>query len=315
MKDPAARQVVANFSLRLADSYKQISMLTDYKAMHDLLHRLRAECYEPTIRVVEDPRSPDIATENLFHYKQNLVRIIADLKAVRFRNSVVRKESAWIEDLVSLREEFDTALQGAATGAVKTVARKLNLVITLESSQINSLLKSTASSLNLFALIECLGQMEQRLKPLRLDSRKFRTFTIGLRDLRKVASTLRALVECHDDWQVVENILGRVENLFDLSDDQQFLTDIEVSWPNLKGRLERIYRGKKELWEADLARDSELLEGAIRLRDADQAKRHFHSFRRDAFQRFYRVDFTLKEQCNELQKLGEPIRAALEMIQ
>jgi hypothetical protein len=315
IRDPAARNVVGNFSSRLTDSYNRILTLSNYKVMHDLLHRLRAECYEPTLRIVEDTQSPEIAKENLFRYKQNLVRIITDLKLVRLKNPVVRKELVWIEELVSLREEFEVALQSTNQGAVKIVARKLNIVISLESSQINSLLKSAASALNLFALIESLGEMEKRLKPLKLDAKRFRTFTIGLRDLRRVASALRALVERHDEWQVVENILGRVESLLDLGGSDQFLTDLEVSWPGLKSRIQRIYRGKKEQWEADLARDSELLDIAIQTRDANQAKRHFQSYRREAFQHFYRVDFTLKEQCNELQKMGESIRAALEMIQ
>ena len=69
-----------------------------------------------------------------------------------------------------------------------------------------------------------------------------------------------------------------------------------------------------EKWATDLAGTSDKLDSALTRDDPAAITQQFRQYRRRASLRFYTVDETLKKQCDELRKLGEPMDLILGMI-
>jgi hypothetical protein len=135
-------------------------------------------------------------------------------------------------------------------------------------------------------------------------------FQNGVEALGQLGNHLTALVDTHDSWQAVELELRRIEALLD-QDPQE----LEMSWPDLKARVDLLCGESNEDWTAALRKDAETLTATFSEKNPVTLKRCFRSFRRRASDRFFRVDVDLKSVCGELRTVGEPLASVLRMIE
>ena len=73
------------------------------------------------------------------------------------------------------------------------------------------------------------------LNTLQLEREKIGQFESGVAALESLHTRLTALVEAHDNWQALERILSRIEDVMVYD-----LTELEMSWPDVEQRVTRI---------------------------------------------------------------------------
>jgi hypothetical protein len=134
-------------------------------------------------------------------------------------------------------------------------------------------------------------------------------FEDGAEALNGLSRGLEALTEDHDQWQAVDVELRRIESLMEWD-----TAELEVSWAALKTMVAQLCSRNSDSWSLKLKETSERLEQSISVRDPVKIKDSFRRFRRRAGEHFYRVDLTLKDLCEELRKVGEPLALVLGMI-
>lgn len=78
--------------------------------------------------------------------------------------------------------------------------------------------------------------------------------------------------------------------------------------------LEPLYADRAESWAGAMIGDGERLELALGVGEAAKIKQLFRRFRRQASDRFYRVDVDLKRSCDELRQLVVPLASVLRVI-
>jgi hypothetical protein len=72
--------------------------------------------------------------------------------------------------------------------------------------------------------------------------------------------------------------------------------------------------GHEESWAALLDKEMAKLDRALVEKDPGRIRQSFQSFRTRASYRFYEVDLALKELCEQLRKVSEPLTHVWEMI-
>jgi hypothetical protein len=183
-------------------------------------------------------------------------------------------------------------------------------VLATQPSRINTLLNDAARALRLPALSSALARICDHLTSLELDPDKVAAFRSGVEALGALDRALSGLVEDHDGWQALEVELRRIEASLD-----QDLTELEMSWSDVKPKAELLYIACPDEWAGALKRESDALDEALSGNNPSKVRRCFRSYQRRAADRFYRVDLELKALCDNLRQIGSPLASVLRMIE
>jgi hypothetical protein len=309
MRSPQIRAAVVTFRTDFEAAREQVVLLSHYKRLHDLLHTLQFHCYAPIVQ--EANRFPDdlMAVDNLMDYEFTLQQIVGDLKDATKLASLAPTETLWIQDLVKAQESLREALDELNAKPLQRTIWLLNRVLAIQPSQINTRLNAVARTLRLPALVEAMTCVSDNLAYLDLDPEKVNQFEAGVDALISLNHRLTTLVNGHDKWQVVDLELRRIE-----ANVEQYMIELEMSWPGLKAMAEPLYSGCTDEWAISFSKYSDNLDSAIAAGNPAQIKRRFRRYRRQAGACFYRVDVNLKRLCEDLRKVGEPLASVMKMI-
>lgn len=320
---PGVQVAAVRFRSDFQVACEQIDLLGDYKDVHDQLHSLQIHCYNCIVQEAKRSTDGDMAWDTLVDYEltfQDIVNRLQELKAqpavatgspalVVARAALPASEIGWVEDLAQAHRELHAAIERADAAQLKRAIRLINRVLMIQPSQINARLNTTAHALRLPALVQALGSIRDLLSLPQLDPEKVHQFELGVAALSSLNATLAALVDSHDKWQAIDLELRRVETTLD-----QDPAELELSWPDLKEQVAPLCADATATWAASLLADGAKLEAAIAEQDAGRIKQSFRRYRRQASDRFYRVDVELKRTCDDLRKIVEPLASLLRMI-
>ena len=308
LKVPAVRGAAAGFRNTFQMAREQIGVLGKYKGLHDLLHNLHFHCYNPMVH--EMKRLPDDdARSNLEDHELTLHGIIEGLQEIAGRAPFVADETSWIRDLARADDELRQALADSDPGRLKLANRLVGKVLAVQPSRINTRLNDAAKNLHLPTLVRAMATIRDELKGIDLDSERLHQFEGGVDALGGLNRSLSVLVGDHDRWQAMDDELRWVEALLDLD-----TVELEMAWPDLRVMVEPIDTGRGDDWSTNLRAAAERLDHALAARDPVKIRARFRHFRRQAGDRFYRVDLALKNLCDELRTIGEPLASILETI-
>ena len=303
---------------------EQIDLLGDYKDIHDQLHSLQIHCYNFVVQEARRALTDELAWDSLADYELTFQEIVSRLRELSLSNSasaaalapgglarasLPEQEMNWIGDLIQAHGELRQAIESTDAARLKRAARLMNRVLTVQPSQINARLNSAARTLRLPALVAALDGIRAQLRRPNSDPAELRQLEDGLAGLEKLNAGLSLLVSSHDRWQAIDLELRRLESTLD-----QDLGELELSWPDLKSMLEPLYADRAESWAGAMIGDGERLELALSAGEAAKIKQLFRRFRRQASDRFYRVDVDLKRTCDELRQLVVPLASVLRVI-
>lgn len=309
MQEPAVREAVVAFRTDFEAIGTQIDILSDYKGLHDLLHTMQFHCYHPVVQ--ESGRFPDdtMAVDNLMDYELTLEGLVANLQEVAQRESLLSFDTSWIAELDQARQELHTAVDALDPAQLKKAIWRMNRVLAVQPSQINTRLNEAARSLRLPALIEALAEVRDHVSSLELDADKVAQFVQGVEALAGLDSQLGGLVSEHDSWQVVDLELRRIE-----AGMRHDTMELEMSWPSLQDMTEPLYDRGGEQWSKSVRRDAQALSSALEEGNPARIHRYFWRYRRQAGDRFYKVDVDLKNLCEEMRQLGRLLSGVLDVL-
>jgi hypothetical protein len=309
-RSPDVRNAVIAFQTDFTAARDQVDALSDYKDLHDLLHRLQFQCYSGVTQAATRFPGDEIALDNLTDYLLTLEGIVAELRQVAERPTAPKQEMEWLEEVAAARAELSEAIEKLDDKQLKRVIWRLNRLLAVQPSRINTLLNQAARAMRLPALTQTLSEISNNLAALDLDAEKVGQFKTGVEALSNIGRALTALVEDHDNWQDIDVELRRLEVAID-----QDLVELEMSWPDLKTKAAPLYDGLTDEWAVAIKKEGEGLNEALAANNPVKIKRAFRSYRRRAGDRFYRVDVDLKTLCGELRKIGAPLASVLGMIE
>jgi len=268
------RDALLEFRLRFGTAVEQIDRLASLKDVHDQLHRLQFQCYEPILREADAlEKNDDAAIDNLDEHCDELKRIIARLReleqAMWFEAGLL-----WIGRLDRAQELLAAALPTRDPAQVRKAAAPIDRVLAFEPPLIDSLLNQAANELQLRAIIDAIDLACRRARESHMEQQKLRELEQGLDALDHLDQNLTALVADHGRWQSADVELRRVATNF--ASDSEELVD---SWPGLKAQI-AVLAVTDEPWVRDIRSEQTNLESAIAEKDVIKMKRHFLRFRR-----------------------------------
>jgi hypothetical protein len=304
------REAVIGFRTDFQAASEQIDLLIDYKDLHDILHRLQFQCYNSLQQAA--PRFPndDTALDVLTDAQLTLEGILAEVQAFTKRASEAKQDTGWLQDLTDTKTEVRGALDNSDSKPLKKAIWRLNRMLSTQPAKINGRLNTAARALRLSSLTNALNSIVSNVQSLDFDTAKKAAFEKGVNGLVALSFNLTALIESHDAWQTVDVELRRVETLI-----EHDLTELEMSWPDLKDKADNLFGGVAEDWATAMQKEAEGLDAALGESNPAKIKRSFRSFRRRASDRFFRVDVDLKTLCGELRQVGQPLASVLKMIE
>jgi hypothetical protein len=247
--------------------------------------------------------------DNLLNYEVTLQDIIAQLQTVASRATIPSSEVSWIEDVAQAQKMLSTALTQMQVDGLKRAVWLLKRVIALQPSSINQRLNMAARALRLEALIQAMTAIRNGLSTLNLEREKIAQFETGVAALESLHARLARLVEAHDNWQALERILSRIEDVMVYD-----LTELELSWPDVEHRVTNLCHEQSEDWVQLLREDGGQLGSALAAQNPTLIHRYFRRYRQRAGNRFYQVDVMLKSLCEELRQVGEPLTSVLRLL-
>ena len=309
MQAPDVHAAVVAFRTDFEAASRQIDVLGDYKRLHDLLHTMQFHCYHPIVQ--ESRRFPDdeMGLDNLFDHELTFEGIVSDLQEVTGHESLASFDISWISELDGAHRELHDALENLEARQLKRAIWRMNRVLAIQPSQINTRLNEVARALRLPALLTALTNVRDHLVRFELESAKVRQFETGVDALAKLDRGLATLVEDHDRWQVIDLELRRIEAAM-----RQNTMELEMSWPDLKAMVEPMHSGVEEEWAGSLAADAQALDEAVAQEHPAKIRRFFWRYRRQAGDRFFRVDVDLKNLCEDLRDVGDPLTSVMKVL-
>lgn len=321
---PPVQEAAVRFRADFQVACEQIELLGDYKDIHDQLHLLQFNCYNCIVQEIRRAGADQLAWDALLDYEltcQNVLGRLQELSAQAApaarpgrapgvaRATLSAQETAWVADLAAAHHELHGAVESCDAAQLKRSIRMIGRVLMTQPTQINARLNATVRTLRLPALLQALAGIRDTLSRPGLDPQKIRQFEAGVTALDGLNAELTALSDSHERWQTLDLELRRIETTL-----EQDTAELALSWPDLKAMVAPLCPDPAEQWVISLQEDGAKLEGALQAADQNKIKQSFRRYRRQASDRFYRVDVELKRTCDDLRKIVDPLASVLRMI-
>jgi hypothetical protein len=292
-------EVADRFGADFAAASQHISVLGDYKDIHDALHNLHFQCYNFVLLESRRVDASEVNWEGLAPAEHILRQIIATITTVAARPALPAGETAFLPELQTAATELAAALEACDPAALKKAARRISRVLAIQPSRINLRLSDTARELPLAALESSLTQIRGQLTPGDLATPEGQRFAAGVEALTRLRAGVKALCDEHDAWQEIDSEMRRIEA--QLGSD---LGDLEFSWEGLRKKIAALCVPSRGVWSAVLNEEIQKLDSALAAGVPPKITQAFRRCYSKAGARFYDVDFELKSLCDELRKVG-----------
>lgn len=307
---PEIRATIAQFRNDFRTAREQVALLGLYKDLHDLLHSLEFLCYKGVVR--EARRFPDdeMALSILTDHELTLQDIVGKLQERIADSPLPAHDVAWVSSVAEAQEALATALTSLENELLTRATWLLKRVLARTPSRINERLNAAARSLRLRPIEEALGAIQSRMEDAGIEEGKIRQFEDAGRALSVLNGSLQALVDEHDRWQLLDLELRRVEAMIAFD-----LMELEMSWPDIKRMALALSQGVVADWATTFTQDCTRLDEALETQNPARIRLGFQRLRRQAGSRFYQIDTDLRNLCEELRQIGEPLTLMLRMLE
>jgi len=313
LADPEIYASVMVFRSDLKQIGEQIQLLSYYKTLHDLLHKLEIECYCTIVREAHRFPGDETALTTLGEYVIALQGILQEGRRAVAARPATTSDAPWLDKLDEAQQGLQSAVDSLDIRSLEKTIFLLSHLLAEQPGQFNTSLTNTAKVLRLSALVVSLGTLKEKMEKIGADPKKFQQFTEGIAALSSLSVRLGKLVQIHDAWQVVDSILRRIET--NLSRDT---TELEWSWTDLKEKTQ--YLDPKDAdteilsLSLSLQQCAQKLDDVITARELAKIRDKFCVYRRAALLYFSAIDRRLIDFCKELQAVNQSIALLVEKI-
>jgi len=306
---PGIRSTVESFRESFEIVCRQIDRLSGYKDLHDLLHDLQFNCYNPIVRGARDFPNNALFVESLADYEAELQKIANGLWEVAERTTLEANEHSWIQQIGQAADVLRAAIDRPDKQSLDRATFQIGRVLYIHPSRINERLKEAAHDLPLPSLIDAMVTVRQRPARDDLAPDKLDQVGRGIAALEQIGLGLARLIDEHDTWQEIDLELHRIEESLG-----SHVQELEWLWPDLCARIAQLCEGRSDRWSQDLRQVSEKFEHALAAQDLVAITAAFRSLRRQVGLCFFQADKKLKELCRSLWRFNGPLNSVMSII-
>lgn len=313
MSNPEVQSKVAVFRVVFEGSCRQIEVLGFYKDLHDLLHTLQFRCYNYLVQVVSRAKNfPDDTSvwDSVIDYELMLQDIAKELEEASRRQPPSGAAATWVTGLVESLKQLFAAVESHDAESIHAAIQPIQKVLARQPARLNDRLDEAARALPLAALVDALKGVCDSLDQRQVNQTTLLRFSTGVEALNDLAAGLSVLNVEHGKWQEIDSEIRLFES--GVSKDVSELVD---SWPGLKALTQSQCGGVADEWARLLAEEVRKLDEAIGADEQPKIRQYFQRYRTRVNNRFYQVDLNLKELCEKLRTVGEPLATVWEIIQ
>jgi hypothetical protein len=306
---PEARNAVVACQVDCDAMCQQIDDLMNYKDLHDHLHQLQFNCYEPIVRSTRAYTIDEDVRDALAEYELNLQVIIEALWEIDGRLDSESSGADWIQSLADAHQDLREGIEHSNAAQLRRATGSIRRVLERQPSRINDRIMESARELRLERLVQALADVCDQLTDRHIDPEKASEFRSGLTGMSRLTVDLNATRDRHAEWQKLDVDLRLIDVCLDRSADELFET-----WPDVWKCVDPLSRGVQDPWAIQFRAAARRVDQAVMTRDANTTDL-FRKFRRHASIRFYKVDTNMKRLCEQLHRTGRPLAVMLKVIQ
>ncbi len=309
MVTPSIRALAIRYRTVFEGAASQIEALATLKKMHDRLHTLQFHCFSPLLHEARRAATASDAWDLMPDYAVTLEDTTRALREIASTADLI-----WIGRLELAAQEFRAALRDLDAARLKPVLEQLNRVLSIQPPTINGALVATARLLRLSDLREAMAGLRNSLALMQLNGDQLQPFDEAVQRLDWLGESLSVLIRDHDVWQAIETELRMIEDTL-VAESPQTAGNGLPDWQYVKSLAEPLYAERPDSWAVELAQDAQRLDQMLTDGDAVRIRQSFRSFRRRAGAHFFDVDVRLREQCDDLRRVGDSIAVVVERSQ
>lgn len=294
------KNILSDYQKTFQSALNQIDVLSDYKALHDGLHEVQFSVYPNIIEEISLLSNDKNAQFNLSQYQRDLRRAVSKLQSAVKRQKVQAEESEWVSQLDQAGSDLKLGIDKPESKKAESAVQAINEVIGIQPGRINMKLYAAIASENSFlsTLIKLMEDVCAGLRGVDKAAAKLDEFQKNIDFLKDIQSQLDTLIKEHNTWQEVDNDLRYLPGIL----EDLGLTALDKMWHKQKSKTALLYAGKTEDWATDLQAEDGRLEEAIKTNDSNLAKKSIQNYCAQASERFFYVDKSLLELCEQLRK-------------
>jgi hypothetical protein len=307
MQKDEVKRAAADYRAEFQTAHDQIQILTDYKDMHDELHDMKTESFQPLCNALEQFPRQERARDMVGNARFDLARNVQNVQDVLTQPAFANSINSWVDKLEKALEELNRAHDQGDWDALNRAVRYIDLVIADQPPKINVQLVEAARKLGFAKLVYAMTRVREHLSESDVDRGRATLFEGAIHNLADLYHRLTELIAEHDRWQQIDSDLRLIRN--DSSLDTLMLT-----WEVLRGMAEPVYRGRAEPWARSLASVVERLDRAVADKNVKEAREPFQQFYGHASNRFIQVDKALRKLSTDLREVGQLLSFVLEVI-
>jgi hypothetical protein len=323
MREARVNDAVQAYSGIFEKASQQITILTNYKEVHDLLHDVQYGCYYRLEIDAEHFPDDEQARYRIFVHASEMRKyawsadgIVKEALERRDRISRIRDQLKDVSDALQLADEQQDK---------KECDRAVRLLRALlsggETSIFNAFLNEAALSLDMGGLTKAMTGVYRSIANTYLDAAKVERFQLGVNDMEELAQELHARIKEHDVWQQIDDKLRRIHD-----SRASLLSELEGFWPRLSSDLKAVCELAQPAtgsnvavatvsdWVPGLVQQTANLETALVSGEMTQASRHFGRLHQQAAECFHRIDKKLLETCEKISKVKDPLQRLVEIL-
>lgn len=299
MEDTKIVSAISTYETNFRQASDQIDTVGTYKDIHDQLHTLEFHCYTPLIRELR--AYPD----SVNYVAIDFYRITFQQLENRIRNLIQKRilpsdESTLLSRLENTENIFTKAIEDRDLGELQHAARSMGRILALHPSGINNNLKTAAASVPLKYLKESLSQIKEHLRRSNIQKELTEILGEGIEGLSKLSDSLDSITLEHDQWQQIDDQLRWVK-----SNPEEGIEE----WIYIKEKIESLCANNTDRWAVEIKKKSKHLDDGISEQvSTKELQERFRACQREISNRFYAIDLQLKDLCDEVRKLEEPIK-------
>lgn len=291
----------ANLKNRFEVILEQISLLSDYKVLHDGLHTIQYSVFQNILASVKIVMDDKYARDDLSKYLRDYRREVADMNDAAARKKVDAGESLWITKLDESGNELEEGIEKGDQAQMSKATEAINQVIGREPGRINLRLYQAVYAYNetLPEPTDLMNKVRERINSIAPGAEKVMHFQRGIDALKEINANLKALIAEHNSWQEVER---------DLRVLPEFLADAGIpafnkKWLKVRAQIEQYYSSSTDKSSLRLKKADERVGAAIAENNAEAVQKTFETYWSEASDRFFYVDKSVLALCERLKSI------------
>jgi transposase len=283
---------------------ERISLLSDYKDLHDALHTIQYSLYHNIVTSTKIVMDDKYANSDLTQYLRDYRREINNMNDAA-KGKRVPEEVQWIAQLEQAGSDLEDGIGKGNKEQVDSATQTINEVIGIRPTMVNTKLYAAVYAYK-ESLPEPTGLMNkvlERINAIAPDSDTAKHFQNGIDSLKDINTRLGLLIAEHNSWQDVDNQLHILPDLLEVG-----IPKFDKRWQSLRVLIAPYYANSEDKSSLRLKKMDEVLGAAIAANDLERVRKAFENYCSEASDRFFYVDKAVLELCEKLSDIRDELK-------